>query len=195
MFLQENDLNLAIDAIANDEVVGIPTETVYGLAVNPYSSKAVEKLFSLKERDEKKPVGLLVDSYNTFANLEIVSDYAEALSLYWPGPLTVVVETTEQFALGVGTIDPMSIGVRVPDHKIAISFLVETGPLAVTSANRSGETEATSHIEAENIFGDGVSTYIEGESAINQASTVVDLRIPGGKILRQGSLRWPPSYC
>ena len=59
MFLQENDLNLAIDAIANDEVVGIPTETVYGLAVNPYSSKAVEKLFSLKERDEKKPVGLL----------------------------------------------------------------------------------------------------------------------------------------
>ena len=195
MFLQENDLNLAIHAIANDEVVGIPTETVYGLAVNPYSSKAVEKLFSLKERDEKKPVGLLVDSYNTFGNLEIVSDYAEALSLYWPGPLTVVVETTEQFALGVGTIDPMSIGVRVPDHKIALSFLVETGPLAVTSANRSGETEATSHIEAENIFGDGVSTYIEGESAINQASTVVDLRISGGKILRQGSLRWPPSYC
>ena len=195
MFLQQNDLSLAIDAIEKDEIIGLPTETVYGLAVNPYSSSAVEKLFALKGRDETKPVSLLVDSYDTFCNLDIVSDYGEVLPLYWPGPLTVIVETNEEFAQGVGTKDPGSIGVRVPDHKTAVSLLKETGPLAVTSANRSGEKETKSHTEAESIFNNDVPLYIEGGSILNEASTVVDLRVSGGKILRQGSLLWPPSYC
>ncbi len=195
MFLQQNDLSLAVDAIEKDEIIGLPTETVYGLAVNPYSSSAVEKLFALKERDETKPVSLLVDSYATFCNLDIVSDYGEVLPLYWPGPLTVIVETNEEFAHGVGTRGPLSIGVRVPDHKTAVSLLKVTGPLAVTSANRSGEKEAKSHIEAESIFKKSLPFYIEGDSILKEASTVVDLRISGGKILRQGSLLWPPSYC
>ena len=195
MFLQQNDLSLAVDAIEKDEIIGLPTETVYGLAVNPYSSSAVEKLFALKGRDETKPVSLLVDSYDTFCNLDIVSDYGEVLPLYWPGPLTVIVETNEEFAQGVGTKDPGSIGVRVPDHKTAVSLLKETGPLAVTSANRSGEKETKSHTEAESIFNNDVPLYIEGGSILNEASTVVDLRVSGGKILRQGSLLWPPSYC
>lgn len=195
MFLQQNDLNLAIDAIEKDEIIGLPTETVYGLAVNPYSSSAVEKLFALKGRDETKPVSLLVDSYDTFCNLDIVSDYGEVLPLYWPGPLTVIVETNEEFAQGVGTKNPVSVGVRVPDHKTAVSLLKETGPLAVTSANRSGEKETKSHTEAESIFNKDIPLYIKGDSILNEASTVVDLRIEGGKILRQGSLLWPPSYC
>ena len=195
MFLQQNDLSLAVDAIEKDEIIGLPTETVYGLAVNPYSSSAVEKLFALKERDDTKPVSLLVDSYATFCNLDIVSDYGEVLPLYWPGPLTVIVETNEEFAHGVGTKDPLSVGVRVPDHKTAVSLLKVTGPLAVTSANRSGKKEAKSHSEAESIFNNDVPLYIEGGSIINEASTVVDLRVSGGKILRQGSLLWPPSYC
>jgi len=195
MFLQQNDLSLAVDAIEKDEIIGLPTETVYGLAVNPYSSSAVEKLFALKERDDTKPVSLLVDSYATFCNLDIVSDYGEVLPLYWPGPLTVIVETNEEFAHGVGTKDPLSVGVRVPDHKTAVSLLKVTGPLAVTSANRSGKKETKSHSEAESIFNNDVPLYIEGGSIFNEASTVVDLRVSGGKILRQGSLLWPPSYC
>ena len=71
----------------------------------------------------------------------------------------------------------------------------ETGPLAVTSANRSGEKESKSHTEAESIFNKNIPLYIEGDSILKEASTVVDLRISGGKILRQGSLLWPPSYC
>ena len=108
---------------------------------------------------------------------------------------TVVVETKEEFAHGIGTTNPTSIGIRVPNHKTASSFLKQTGPLAVTSANRSGEKEAKSHIEAESIFKKSLPFYIEGDSTLNEASTVVDLRISGGKILRQGSLLWPPSYC
>jgi tRNA threonylcarbamoyl adenosine modification protein (Sua5/YciO/YrdC/YwlC family) len=195
MFLQQNDLSLAVDAIEKDKIIGLPTETVYGLAVSPYSSSAVEKLFALKGRDKTKPMSLLVDSYATFCNLDIISDYGEVLSLYWPGPLTVIVETNDEFAHGVGTKDPASIGVRVPDHKTALSLLKETGPLAVTSANRSGEKESKSHTEAESIFNKNIPLYIEGDSILKEASTVVDLRISGGKILRQGSLLWPPSYC
>ena len=182
-------------AIDNDEVIGLPTETVYGLAVNPYSETAVKKLFELKEREDNNPISLLVDSYKTFKTLDIVSYYEELLSIYWPGPLTVVVETNERFANGIGTSNPNSIGVRVPDHKVAINFLKQTGPLAVTSANKAGEKETTSHHEAKHIFNKSVEFYIEGSSTINQASTVVDLRVPGGKILRKGSVLWPPSYC
>jgi len=195
MYLQQDSVGLAIKAIGSDEIVGLPTETVYGLAVNPYSTIAVKKLFELKERDDDNPVSLLVDSYETFKTLDIVSYSEEVLSLYWPGPLTVVVETNERFANGIGTTNPNSIGVRVPDHIVALDFLKHTGPLAVTSANKSGEKEATSHHEAERIFNTSIAFYIEGNSSINLASTVVDLRVQGGKILRQGSLLWPPSYC
>jgi len=193
--LQEDSINKAKRAIDSDEIIGLPTETVYGLAVNPYSTIAVKKLFELKERDDNNPISLLVDSYKTFKTLDIISYYEELLSLYWPGPLTVVVETNEKFANGIGTVDPNSIGVRVPDHKVAIDFLKQTGPLAVTSANKAGEKEVASHHEAEHIFNDSVKFYIEGNSTINQASTVVDLRVPGGKILRKGSVLWPPSCC
>ena len=70
-----------------------------------------------------------------------------------------------------------------------------TGPLGVTSANISGTDEANNHIEAEQIFGNAVSAYLEGDALHGDGSTVVDLRVDGGKILRQGPLRWPPSYC
>ena len=71
----------------------------------------------------------------------------------------------------------------------------ETGPLAVTSANKSGMEEAKNHIEAKKIFGESVEAYIEGQATHGEGSTVVDLRVDGGEILRQGPLKWPPTYC
>tara|TARA_B100001029_G_scaffold98224_1_gene80797 strand:- start:132 stop:713 length:582 start_codon:yes stop_codon:yes gene_type:complete len=193
--LQNDKLDLAVEAINNNQVVGIPTETVYGIGVNPYSQEAVDKIFELKGRDEHKPLSILVSSYYDLHKLGIVSTIPEVVELYWPGPLTIVVETTEEFAGGVGTKNPFSIGVRVPDNKLAIELLKITGPLAVTSANRSGENDITSDTEAQKIFGENVAEYLEGASLHGSGSTIIDFRVDGGEILREGPLKWPPSYC
>ena len=75
MFLEESRLNLAEEALREGEIIGLPTETVYGLAANPYSEVGMQKLFSLKQRDRSKPISLLVDSFSSFRKLNIVSDY------------------------------------------------------------------------------------------------------------------------
>ena len=193
--MQNDKLNLAVEAINNNQVVGIPTETVYGIGVNPYSQEAVDKIFDLKGRDEDKPLSILVSSYYDLQKLDIVSTIPEVVELYWPGPLTIVVETTKEFADGVGTKNPFSIGVRVPDNELAIELLKITGPLAVTSANRSGENDVKSNTEAEEIFGSNVTEYLEGSSVHGSGSTIIDFRVEGGEILREGPLKWPPSYC
>jgi L-threonylcarbamoyladenylate synthase len=154
--LQNDKLNLAVEAINNNQVVGIPTETVYGIGVNPYSQEAVDKIFDLKGRDEDKPLSILVSSYYDLQKLDIVSTIPEVVELYWPGPLTIVVETTKEFADGVGTKNPFSIGVRVPEN---------------------------------------VAEYLEGASVHGSGSTIIDFRVEGGEILREGPLKWPPSYC
>ena len=195
MFLQKDNLNAAIEAVTEGSIIGIPTETVYGLGVGPYSEEAVKNLFNIKERDDSKPVSLLVPSYDSVHKLNIITDIPEVVDLYWPGPLTVVVETSEKFVDGVGTKSPNTIGIRVPDNELAIELLNITGPLAVTSANLTGQKEAKNHNEAEEIFKDSVKHYIEGEAVHGNGSTVVDLREPGGEILREGPLKWPPSYC
>ena len=193
--MQNDKLNLAVEAINNNQVVGIPTETVYGIGVNPYSQEAVDKIFDLKGRDEDKPLSILVSSYYDLQKLDIVSTIPEVVELYWPGPLTIVVETKKEFADGVGTKNPFSIGVRVPDNELAIELLKITGPLAVTSANRSGENDVKSNTEAEEIFGSNVTEYLEGSSVHGSGSTIIDFRVEGGEILREGPLKWPPSYC
>jgi len=195
MFLQKDNLNTAIEAVAEGSIIGIPTETVYGLGVDPYSEEAVKSLFNIKERDDSKPVSLLVPSYDSVHKLNIITDIPEVVDLYWPGPLTVVVETSEKFVDGVGTKSPNTIGIRVPDNELAIELLNITGPLAVTSANLTGQKEVKNHQDAEEIFKDSVKHYIEGEAVHGNGSTVVDLREPGGEILREGPLKWPPSYC
>jgi len=192
---QENKLELAINAIRNGEVVGIPTETVYGIGVDPYSQTAVDKIFTLKERSEKKPLSILISSFHEIQKLNIKTLIPDVVELYWPGPLTIIVETSNDFANGVGTKEPSSIGVRVPENEIAINLLKQTGPLAVTSANISGEEDITSDEQAREAFGDKISHYLSGESLHGNGSTIVDLRIEGGEVLRQGPLKWPPSYC
>ena len=195
MFLQKDNLNEAVEAVSKGFIIGIPTETVYGIGVDPYSEEAVKNLFNVKERDDNKPVSLLVPSYSSIHKLDIISEIPEVVDLYWPGPLTVVVETNENFVDGVGTKSPNTIGLRVPDNGLTVELLNMTGPLAVTSANLTGQKEAKNHHEAEEIFKESVEHYIVGEAVHGNGSTVVDLREPGGEILREGPLKWPPSYC
>jgi tRNA threonylcarbamoyl adenosine modification protein (Sua5/YciO/YrdC/YwlC family) len=193
--LQEDNIQKAISCIKNEEVVGIPTETVYGIGVDPLSQAAVDKIFNLKERDENKPLSILVHSFHDLIKLKIISKVPEIVELYWPGPLTIIVESELNFADGVGTKNPNSIGIRVPDNELALELLKKTGPLAVTSANISGQEDITNEKDAESVFGDKIGHYLQGRALHGSGSTIVDFRDEEFKVIREGPLKWPPSYC
>ena len=193
--MQEDNIQKAIACIKNEEVVGIPTETVYGIGVDPLSQTAVDKIFNLKERDENKPLSILVHSFHDLIKLKIISKVPEIVELYWPGPLTIIVESELNFADGVGTKNPNSIGVRVPDNELTLELLKKTGPLAVTSANISGQDDITNERDAEAVFGDKIGHYLQGSALHGSGSTIVDFRDEEFKVIREGPLKWPPSYC
>jgi tRNA threonylcarbamoyl adenosine modification protein (Sua5/YciO/YrdC/YwlC family) len=181
------DLDAAVEAIRSGQVVGMPTDTVYGLAVDPLTEEAVGRLFDIKGRPEHKPVGLLVSDLDQAESIgEIDGPAGDLARDHWPGALTLIVRPTVILADWVGDRQRRSVGLRVPDHPLAIEFLAMTGPLAVTSANRSGELEAMSSDDARAMFGEAVAVYLPGVSPGGQASTVVDVTGASPVVLRQG---------
>ena len=183
----EGDLNAAVDAIRSGRVVGMPTDTVYGLAVDPLDEEAVSRLFDLKGRPENTPVGLLVSDLGQAESVGEIDGPARDLArVHWPGALTLIVRPTVILADWVGDQQRRTVGLRVPDHPLAIEFLAMTGPLAVTSANRSGDMEAMSAEDARAVFGEMVAVYLPGVSPGGQASTVVDVTGASPRVLRQG---------
>ncbi|HJQ77183.1 MAG TPA: L-threonylcarbamoyladenylate synthase [Acidimicrobiia bacterium] len=177
----------ALAAILDGQVVGLPTDTVYGIGADPFNPDAVALLFELKGRPAHKPVGLLVATVEQAREIgEISGDAAELAARHWPGALTLVVTPKVVMADWVGDQQTRTIGIRVPHHPVALDLLTIGGPLAVTSANVSGGAEAMSDEEARDVFGESVAVYIEGTAPGGEASTVVDAT--GGElvVLRQG---------
>ncbi|MGH8912251.1 MAG: L-threonylcarbamoyladenylate synthase [Acidimicrobiia bacterium] len=176
----------AVTAISTGGVVGVPTDTVYGIAVDLWNEGAVGSLFELKGRPDDKPVGLLAASRSQveeIADLAVAADLADA---HWPGALTLVVRSVVVIPDWIGNASVRSIGVRVPDHDDLRALLTETGPLAVTSANRSGEAETLDDDAARAVFGVRVVFYVPGRCRGGVASTVVDATGPSPVVLRPG---------
>lgn len=180
----------ALAALRQGKIVGVPTDTVYGLAVDPGSAAAVQSLFELKGRPYDKPVALLVDSAEQAQ--QVVEMPPPALVLadrHWPGPLTLVVRSRIDLPAWVGDRRG-TVGVRVPDHPVARALLAGAGPLAVTSANRSGEPPARDADGARAIFGDAVAAYLEGTCRGGEASTVVDMTVDPPRVVRPGPVQF-----
>lgn len=175
------------DVISGGGIVGVPTDTVYGLAVDPRSVAAVRRLYELKGRPEDKPIALLVADVHS---VERLVDFSQtALSLadeHWPGPLTLVLKPRIEFPDWIGDPVTGSVGVRVPDHHSLRALLAETGPLAVTSANRSGEPPALNDVVAANAFGADVDLYLPGRCPGGTSSTVIDATVDPPIVIRQG---------
>ncbi len=168
-------------------MVGLPTDTVYGIGADPLSEEAVAKLFDLKGRPELKPIGLLVASIEQAEVIGVIEGVASELAAeHWPGALTLVVTPKVILADWVGDSQSQTVGLRVPDHPVTIELLEAVGPLAVTSANLSGGAESMSDGEARAVFGDRVAVYVEGRAPGGQASTVVDVTGTEVVVLRQG---------
>ena len=173
----------ALDALSRGEPVGVPTDTVYGLAADAADADAIQQLFELKERPADRSIAVLVaDVAGAAALVELTEQARRLAERYWPGPLTIVAERTPTAPphLGTGT----TIGVRLPDDDI-MRALAAPGPLAVTSANlHGGPTPSTAQGVAE-LF-PTLSLVIDGGPRPGASSTVVDMTGTAPRVLREG---------
>ncbi|HWL65133.1 MAG TPA: L-threonylcarbamoyladenylate synthase [Actinomycetota bacterium] len=169
------ELETAVAALRAGKLAVIPTDTVYGIAALPEIRDAVEAIFAAKGRPPDKPLPVLGTDKTSLRHVARIGWGAEKLiDHYWPGPLTLVLERATGFDHFLGG-DDKSVAVRVPESDVARSLLAKTGPLAVTSANRSGAAPATTVAEAQQIFGSVVEVYVDGGAASGEPSTVVSL--------------------
>ena len=186
-----DDLAAEAAALRRGEVVGIPTDTLYGLAADPFCRAAVALLFSLKGRPAVKAIPILAASIEQAERVGLLTGPArQAAQRHWPGALTLVVRRAPGLPDWVGNPSRDSVGIRVPDHPAALSLLAEAGPLAVTSANRSGTAAARDDAGARAIFAGGVSAYLPGSGAGGAPSTVVDFTGGSPRVLRAGPVAW-----
>lgn len=189
-------MRLARQAVGRGELAVIPTDTVYGVAADAFTPAAVQRLLDAKGRGRQSPPPVLIPNTDTLAALaaEVVPPVRELADAFWPGALTVIVRANPLLSWDLGETGG-TVALRIPNHPLALELLQETGPLAVSSANRTGEPAARTAAEAEAMLGDAVSVYLEaGEAGTDGlASTIVDataLTEEGGtlRILRQGAV-------
>jgi L-threonylcarbamoyladenylate synthase len=160
-------------------VIIFPTDTVYGLGCGAGNKKAIARIYRLKKRGGHKPLPVLISSLAAAAGTGArMSRLAKILAgKFWPGPLTIV----------VGTGRGKTVGLRIPAHKLALSLLRKTGPLATTSVNLSGRPSARKMEEIPTALLKAVDLVIDGgECPLRVESTVVDATGPEAKILREG---------
>lgn len=195
---QDSDLltgmRLARASVRRGELVVIPTDTVYGVAADAFSPAAVQKLLDAKGRTRQSPPPVLVPGIATLEALaaEVPDAVRDLVDAFWPGGLTIVLPAQPSLAWDLGDTDG-TVAVRMPDNRIALELLEETGPLAVSSANLTGRPAATTAREAMDMLGESVDVYLDGGPSESTASTIVDataLVVPGGtvKILREGAV-------
>lgn len=180
----------AAAAALRGALIVFPTDTVYGIATRPDDPAATGRLFEAKGRPTDLALPVLVPTVGAARTVAVLDARAEKLAgVFWPGGLTMVLRRTEAAGSWELGGDGMTVGIRVPRHPLALALLGLTGPLAVTSANRSGDPPAGTCAELEAAFGDLVEIYLCGESELSgEASTVIDLAGERPQILREGGL-------
>lgn len=170
-------MRLAKVSLGRNELVVVPTDTVYGLAADAFSAEGVRALLAAKGRGPQSPPPVLIGTIQTLQALaEDVPDVANRLAeTFWPGALTMILKSQSSLTWDLGETKG-TVALRMPDHKIALALLQETGPLAVSSANLTGEPAATTCQQAEQYLGDKVAVYLDGgNSPKGEASTILDL--------------------
>jgi L-threonylcarbamoyladenylate synthase len=181
----------AATAIRAGAVVVFPTETFYGVAVDPFSPAAMERLFALKGREAGKTVALIAaDAGSAFALASAIPPAARKLAdRFWPGPLTLVMPARGGLHDSLVGQDG-GVGVRVSPHPLALALARAVGhPITATSANLTGQPPASTIAMARAAFGDRVSVYLEGgETTASAASTVVACDSSGWRIIRPGAI-------
>lgn len=183
-------MRLAKAALGRGELVVVPTDTVYGLAADAFNANAVQRLLDAKGRTRQSPPPVLIPSLDSlYALADSVPEQAIKLAeKYWPGPLTILLRAQPSLQWDLGETKG-TVALRVPNNKIVLALLAETGPLAVSSANLTGEPAALNAQQAEGYLKDSVAVYLDGgEAAIGEASTIIDLTGDELKVIRHGAI-------
>jgi len=170
-------MRLAKATLGRKELAVIPTDTVYGLACDAFSHEGVKKLLEAKGRDRTAPPPVLIGNAAALEGLaqEIPQLAHKLAETFWPGALTMILKAQPSLTWDLGETKG-TVALRMPDHKIALALLQETGPLAVSSANLTGEPAATTCQQAELALGAKVKVYLDGgASPKGEASTIVDM--------------------
>lgn len=178
----------AVAALRAGEVVGLPTETVYGIGVDPSLPDATDRLFAVKRRPESAPLPVLVASPQEADSLAFLDERARRLiAAYWPGPLTLVLRRRPEVSFRLGG-DEGTIGLRCPDQPLTRRLLGLTGPLAVTSANLHGGAPATTPQELREALGGSVRVVLDDGRCAGTPSSVLSLVGAEPQLLREGAL-------
>ncbi|TDN88520.1 L-threonylcarbamoyladenylate synthase [Microbacterium sp. BK668] len=186
----------ARQAIGRGELVVMPTDTVYGVAADAFSAGAVQRLLDAKGRGRQSPPPVLVAGLTTLRALvaEVPPAVEKLVEEFWPGGLTIVLPAQPSLSWDLGDTHG-TVAVRMPAHRIALELLEETGPLAVSSANRTGRPAAVRIEDAQDMLGESIAVYLDdGYSKTGISSTIVDATsLVGGaepriRVLREGAI-------
>jgi L-threonylcarbamoyladenylate synthase len=180
----------AFSTVRRGELIVLPTDTVYGVGCDAFVGPAVNRLLEAKGRGREMPPPVLVGSVRAGAALveDLGSFGQDLIDEFWPGALTLVVKANPNLMWDLGETKG-TVALRMPLHDLTLELLKETGPLAVSSANLSGQTAARTVDEAEKMLGDSVGVYLDdGPSGAAPASTIVDLTGAVPRLLRAGAL-------
>jgi tRNA threonylcarbamoyl adenosine modification protein (Sua5/YciO/YrdC/YwlC family) len=184
---RSDQLEVVLSELQAGRVVAIPTDTVYGLAVDPRREGATLDLFHLKGRPETFALPVLVDEAAEAAALGLLDERAAVLVAHcWPGALTIVVNRQPGVELHLGG-DPSTIALRCPAHAAVRRLLAASGPLAVTSANRHADPPCLRVADVQRVFG-GSLVVFDAEPGRGRPSTVVSLVGTDVRCLREGSV-------
>ncbi len=183
-------IQAAAEAVRRGELVVMPTDTVYGVGADAFSAQAVAAILAAKGRGREMPPPVLIPNPRTVDGLAThVPDYArDLIEAFWPGPLTLVLHAQSSLMWDLGDTRG-TVALRMPQDDTALRLLDEVGPMAVTSANRSGQPPARTVLDAATQLGSAISVYLDGgPSTGGLASTILDCTDEAPVILRAGAL-------
>lgn len=186
----------AVNTLKSGGIIAIPTDTVYGIGADPFNPEAVQKLYTIKGRPEDKPIPLVLGCVEDVHKVSqhLPSFFFHLTEKYWPGGLTIIVQAKD--LLPQLTADGTTVGLRIPNQPLLLKILQKFGgPIAITSANLSGQPAATSPQE----FGDELTAKLDyivddGQTPGPIPSTVYDISVSPPQVRREGVISTETLY-
>ncbi len=186
-------IRYAADQVRAGEVLGMPTDTFYGLAADPFNLRAVDRVYEIKSRSRHKPLSLLIADVDQAEELArpLPEEFYRLARKYWPGPLTIIVKAASRLPLKV-TANTGNVALRVPNAAIPLAVVQAASiPITATSANLSGESECTTAEAVRDQLQGRISIIVDGGTSPREvASTIVDLTDEDARwrIMREGAI-------